>query len=78
MPQSSWNPQAEDQPADIAIVTVIKPEYDAVAQRLPNSSYYKPRFGEVNSYAWRTAELARSDGQGAYRVVLAMPGHAFI
>lgn len=73
VPEARWNPQSNNEPADVAILTVIREEFKAVLARLVNPVFYQ-RHGEANTYAWHTSEVPPLGGGRPYRVVLAMAG----
>jgi nucleoside phosphorylase len=59
--------------SDIAVVTVIRPEYDAMQARLENPTPIAGSLGAPNAHAWLTGEISRP-GRGRYQVVLALAG----
>lgn len=64
---------------DIALITVIREEYEAVRAllgRLGSVESYRAPLGDVNLYGWDVATLAPAGGGPPYRVVLAMVGQA--
>lgn len=65
---------------DIAIVTVIREEYEAVDNLLARegqTTHWQSEHGEVNLYAWRLGVVHRAHrNDRPYRVVLAMIGQA--
>ncbi len=58
---------------DVAIVTVIPPEYDAVLARLRDPRRDSGSLERPNQHAWQVGFIDRVEG-GTYRVVLALAG----
>ncbi|HTN82102.1 MAG TPA: hypothetical protein VL242_00385, partial [Sorangium sp.] len=56
---------------DIAIVTILPEEYEAVKQRLKNVRRDPGTKDQPNQYAWVVGEIESTHG-GTYQVVLAM------
>jgi nucleoside phosphorylase len=61
-----------DEGIDIAIVTALPPEYDAVLARLANVRDAPQAKGLLsNRFAWKVGEIPNHNGTGMYKVVLA-------
>jgi hypothetical protein len=68
---------SEDDRVDVAIVTALREEYEAVRSRLGEWRPVPPRGGPYpNVYGWIVGSIAKADGSSASRVVLAWPGHS--
>lgn len=61
---------------DIAIVTVLPEEYEAVVHRIAGAQLVPSLPLLPNAYGWTTGTIARKDGAGIYRVVVALVGRA--
>ena len=62
---------------DVAIVTALKEEYEAVRKRLTDCHEVTSDAGQyTNLYGWITGTIHKADGSGDYRVVLAWAGHS--
>lgn len=59
---------------DIAIVTIIEEEYDAVRRLLEDAVLVEGTADSPNLYAWRTGLVPQKSGKRPFRVVLAMVG----
>jgi nucleoside phosphorylase/tetratricopeptide (TPR) repeat protein len=65
-------PAPPDEGIDIAIVTALPREYDAVLARLINPRDPPQVKGPFpNVFAWKLGEIPKADGSGTYKVVLA-------
>jgi nucleoside phosphorylase len=60
--------------ADIAILTILPEEYQAVCQKLENLRPAAPRSSHANLYAWKVGSV--TSGGGAYSVAVGMMGRA--
>lgn len=62
---------------DIAIVTALPEEYEAVRVRLTDWQPIQGSTGQyANLYGWALGSISKSDGTGKYRVVLALAGRS--
>ena len=68
-----WCDETEPQ-VDVALVTVLPEEYDAVIRHLDRSDPVPSIETRPNRYAWRFGEIAPADGGRPYRVVVALAG----
>ena len=60
---------------DVAIITVLEEEYEAVRNLLSDWATVPPDGGQYpNVYGWITGTIPKADGKGAYRVVVALAG----
>ncbi|WP_342375884.1 hypothetical protein NVS55_32035 [Myxococcus stipitatus] len=66
------SPETKDA-VDIAFITVIQEEYEAVRRLLKNPQRDPGNAEQPNQYAWVRGEIERTDS-GSYEVVLAMAG----
>ncbi len=65
-------PAPTDEGIDIAIVTALPREYDAVLERLINPRDPPQLKGPFpNLFAWKLGEIPKADGSGTFKVVLA-------
>ena len=68
---------APDESVDIAIVTALLEEYDAVRERLTDARFAPTGEGRTaNFHGWQLGTIAKRDGSGRFRVVLATTGRA--
>lgn len=66
---------APDESVDIAIVTALLEEYDAVRERLTEARFAPTGEGRAaNFHGWQLGTIAKRDGSGRFRVVLATTG----
>jgi len=72
----AWGGVAIRSGVDVAIVTVIQEEYDAVLQHLDTHRHDPGSRARPNLYAWEVGEVAPRDSGGPFRVVVALAGHA--
>lgn len=63
-------------PVDVAVVTVIGAEYQAMLAQMDRVFPARVGNGEVNSFAWKGAEIDRPDGKPPLRLVIALAGEA--
>ena len=60
---------------DVAIVTVLEEEYEAVRNLLSDWATVPPDGGQYpNLYGWITGTIPKTDGTGVYHVVVALAG----
>lgn len=74
MPRAPANALTLPSQVDIAIVTILQKEYDAVKRRLKNWRYAPGMKDQPNQYAWGVGEIEAANG-GTYQVALAMTFH---
>ena len=67
-------PPVRTHDVDIAIITALHIEYEAVRDRLTGWTPAPPHIDYPNIYAWSVGTIPRSDGKGTYRVVVAWAG----
>lgn len=61
---------------DVAIVTVIAAEYEAMLAKMDRIFPVSVPKGGVNSFAWQGAEIARANGRPPLRLIIALAGEA--
>jgi nucleoside phosphorylase len=61
---------------DVAIVTVIAAEYEAMLAKMDRIFPIAVPEGRVNSFAWRGAEIDPADGRPPLRLIIALAGEA--
>ncbi len=63
---------------DVAIITALKEEYEAVRARLTDLQEIPANTGHQypNLYGWVLGKIPKADGSGAYRVLLAWAGYS--
>lgn len=59
---------------DVAVVTVLPEEYNAVRALLSEERRAPRTTSEPNAFAWSTGVIPAKDGSGSYRIVLALSG----
>jgi adenosylhomocysteine nucleosidase len=70
-------PEARDESVDIAIVTALPEEYEAVRERLVDPRLARTGEGRfANFYGWQLGRIRKSDGGSDYTVALATTGRA--
>jgi nucleoside phosphorylase len=76
-------PDAQPKPApdsgarvDVAVVTVIAAEYEAMLAKMDRVFPVTVPEGRVNSFAWQGAEIDRADGRPPLRLIVALAGEA--
>ena len=74
MPRARASTRSLPSQVDIAIVTILQEEYDAVKRRLKNVRRDPGTRDQPNQYAWLVGEIEAASG-GTYQVVLAMTLH---
>ncbi len=62
------------QEMDVAIVTILEEEYKAVRAHLSEPQRLPGPSTDPNVCAWMAGKVAKSDGNGFYRVILALTG----
>lgn len=60
---------------DIAFITILREEYEAIRNRLKNPKRAPSTSEQPNQYAWLLGEIERAEG-GSYQVVLALAARA--
>lgn len=68
-----WRDEVEPQ-VDVAFVTVLPEEYEAVARQLDRSYPVPNTESRPNRHRWRFGEIEPADGGRPYRVVLGLSG----
>lgn len=61
---------------DVAVVTVITAEYQAMLAKMDRVFPVAVPEGRVNSFAWQGAEIDRTDGRPPLRLIIALAGEA--
>ncbi|MEW6208250.1 MAG: hypothetical protein AB1631_07775 [Acidobacteriota bacterium] len=64
----------ENNEADIAVITILEEEYEAVLEALGSTTRDPGRSESPNTHAWRMGYIPASSHQGMYRVVVAFAG----
>ncbi|MBI5536026.1 MAG: 5'-methylthioadenosine/S-adenosylhomocysteine nucleosidase [Deltaproteobacteria bacterium] len=69
-------PRQQSEPIDVAIITALDVEYNAVRERLTECRA-APKHEQIpDMWGWTLGTIAKTDGSGAHRVVLAMAGRS--
>jgi nucleoside phosphorylase len=70
------DPRADDAPVDVALITIIPEEFQAVVACLDDHWHLAGEGERLNQYGWELGEIKPAHAQKPYRVVVALASQA--